>query len=475
MQEYIRIRGARTNNLKNINLDIPRDKLIVFTGLSGSGKSSLAFDTIFAEGQRRYVESLSSYARQFLGQMDKPDVDAIDGLSPAVSIDQKTTSKNPRSTVGTVTEIYDYLRLLWARVGVPHCPVCGKEIRQQSIDQIVDQTMLLPDGTRMQILAPVVRHRKGEHLKVLEDARRGGYVRVRIDGSLYDLSDDIKLKKNVYHDIDVVIDRLVMKRDIVRRLTDSIETALALSGGIVHIDLPQEERQLSFSQNYACEDCGVSIEELTPRLFSFNSPYGACPKCTGLGSLLRVSPSLIMPNPSLSIMDGGILASGWGNVRGDSICRMYYEALAKKYHFSLSDPIRDIPEAGMNALLYWTGDEPLKLRYERGNGYGILEKPSKSGTIVLTGWMEDGDIVLLISDDGVGIAPDKLPVILSGEGTSISGGTNIAIYNTHRRLQVLYGADYGLTYSSDVGKGTEVQIRIPAKRDETSGETPKPL
>ena len=375
MQDFIRVRGARTHNLKNIDLDIPRDKLVVFTGLSGSGKSSLAFDTIFAEGQRRYVESLSSYARQFLGQMDKPDVDSIDGLSPAVSIDQKTTSRNPRSTVGTVTEIYDYLRLLWARVGVPHCPVCGKEIRQQSIDQIVDQTMQLADGTRLQILAPVIRHRKGEHGKVLADARRSGYVRVRIDGELYDLSDDIQLKKTLYHDIDVVVDRLVMKRDITRRLTDSIETALALSGGIVHIDLPQEERQMSFSQNYACEDCGVSIEELTPRLFSFNSPYGACPKCTGLGSLLRVNPALIMPNPSLSILDGGILASGWGNARGDSICRMYYEALAKKYHFSLSDPIRDIPEAGLKALLYGTGEETLKLRYERGNGYGVLEKP----------------------------------------------------------------------------------------------------
>ena len=375
MQDFICIKGARTNNLKNIDLTIPRDKLVVFTGLSGSGKSSLAFDTIFAEGQRRYVESLSSYARQFLGQMDKPDVDYIEGLSPAVSIDQKTTSKNPRSTVGTVTEIYDYLRLLWARVGVPHCPVCGKEIRQQTIDQIVDQTMMLEDGTRMQILAPVVRHRKGEHVKVFEDARKGGFVRVRVDGNMYDLSEEIKLEKNLRHDIDIVVDRLVMKRDLVRRLTDSVETALALSGGLVRIDLPGEERELSFSQNYACEDCGVSLEELSPRLFSFNSPYGACPKCTGLGTLLRVDPSLIMPNPALSILDGGIVASGWGNARTDSICRMYYEAIAKKYHFSLEDPIRDIPEAGLKALLYGTGKETLKLRYERGNGYGVLEKP----------------------------------------------------------------------------------------------------
>ncbi len=375
MHEYIRIKGARTNNLKNIDLTIPRDKLVVFTGLSGSGKSSLAFDTIFAEGQRRYVESLSSYARQFLGQMDKPDVDYIEGLSPAVSIDQKTTSKNPRSTVGTVTEIYDYLRLLWARVGVPHCPVCGKEIRQQTIDQIVDQTMMLADGTRLQILAPVVRHRKGEHGKVFEDARRSGFVRVRVDGNMYDLSEEVKLEKNLRHDIDVVVDRLVMKRDLVRRLTDSVETALALSGGLVRIDLPQEERELSFSQNYACEDCGISLEELSPRLFSFNSPYGACPKCTGLGSLLRVDPAMIMPNPSLSILEGGIVASGWNNARGDSICRMYYEALGKKYRFSLSDPIRDIPEAGIKALLYGTGKEALQLRYERGNGYGVLEKP----------------------------------------------------------------------------------------------------
>ena len=375
MHEFIRIKGARTNNLKNVDLTIPRDKLVVFTGLSGSGKSSLAFDTIFAEGQRRYVESLSSYARQFLGQMDKPDVDYIEGLSPAVSIDQKTTSKNPRSTVGTVTEIYDYLRLLWARVGVPHCPVCGKEIRQQTIDQIVDQTMMLDDGTRLQILAPVVRHRKGEHTKVFEDARRSGFVRVRVDGNMYDLSEEIRLEKNLRHDIDIVVDRLVMKRDLTRRLTDSLETALALAGGLVRIDLPQQERELSFSQNYACEECGVSLEELSPRLFSFNSPYGACPKCTGLGSLLRVDPSLVMPNPALSILDGGITASGWSNARTDSICRMYYEALGRKYNFSLNDPIRDIPEAGLRALLYGTGKEPLKLRYERGSGYGTLEKP----------------------------------------------------------------------------------------------------
>ncbi len=374
MHESIRIKGARTNNLKNIDLEIPRDKLVVFTGLSGSGKSSLAFDTIFAEGQRRYVESLSSYARQFLGQMDKPDVDYIEGLSPAVSIDQKTTSKNPRSTVGTVTEIYDYLRLLWARVGVPHCPVCGKEIRQQTIDQIVDQTLQLPEGTKLQILAPVVRHRKGEHQKVLDDARRSGFVRVRVDGNMYELSEEIALEKNLRHDIDIVVDRLVMKSDILRRLTDSIETALSLAEGLVRIDLPGEGRELSFSQNYACEDCGISLEELSPRLFSFNSPYGACPKCTGLGTLLRVDPAMIMPNMNLSILEGGIAASGWSNARGDSICRMYFEALGKKYHFSLNDPLRNISDAGINALLYGTGEETLQLRYERGNGYGVLEK-----------------------------------------------------------------------------------------------------
>jgi excinuclease ABC subunit A len=375
MHETIRIKGARENNLKNIDLEIPRDKLVVFTGLSGSGKSSLAFDTIYAEGQRRYVESLSSYARQFLGQMDKPDVDYIDGLSPAISIDQKTTSRNPRSTVGTVTEIYDYLRLLWARVGVPHCPVCGKEIRQQTVDQIVDQTMALPEGTRLQVLAPIVRARKGEFVKIFEDARRSGFVRVRVDGSLYDLSETIQLNKNTKHNIDIVVDRLVLKADIARRLADSVETALSLAGGIVRVDLPDEKRELTFSQNYACEDCGISLEELTPRMFSFNNPYGACPSCMGLGTLLRVDPALVMPNPSLSIMDGGIVASGWGNARGDSICRMYYEALSKKYHFNLTQPIRDIPEEAINALLYGTKGEPLMLKYERGNGFGTLKQP----------------------------------------------------------------------------------------------------
>ncbi|MBO5034113.1 MAG: excinuclease ABC subunit UvrA, partial [Oscillospiraceae bacterium] len=283
MQDTISIKGARTNNLKNISVEIPRDKLVVLTGVSGSGKSSLAFDTIYAEGQRRYVESLSSYARMFLGQMEKPDVDSIDGLSPAISIDQKTTSKNPRSTVGTVTEIYDYLRLLWARVGTPHCPNCGKEIQQQTIDQIIDQVMRLPEATRIQIMAPVIRGKKGEHAKIFEDARKSGYVRVRVDGSLYDLSEEIKLDKNKKHNIEVVVDRLVIREDITQRLTDSVEVASGLAGGLVTINIVGEDRDITFSQNYACEDCGISIEELTPRMFSFNNPFGACPTCTGLG------------------------------------------------------------------------------------------------------------------------------------------------------------------------------------------------
>ncbi len=374
MQESIFVKGARENNLKNIDVEIPRDKLVVVTGLSGSGKSSLAFDTIYAEGQRRYVESLSSYARMFLGQMDKPDVDYIDGLSPAISIDQKTTSRNPRSTVGTVTEIYDYMRLLWARIGIPHCPKCGKEIRQQSIDQIVDQIMSLPQGTRIQLLAPVVRGRKGEHVKVFEDAKKSGYVRARVDGIIYDLSEEIKLEKNKKHTVEIVVDRLVIKPEITRRLTDSAETALALADGILTVDLPAEERTLSFSQNYACEDCGISIEELTPRLFSFNNPYGACPTCTGLGTQMLVDPALIMPNHNLSIMDGGIAASGWGNIKGDSISRMYFDALAKRYHFKLTEPIKNLSEEALSAILYGTKGEQLQLRYEKNEGYGVIRR-----------------------------------------------------------------------------------------------------
>ncbi|MCD8385083.1 MAG: excinuclease ABC subunit UvrA [Clostridiales bacterium] len=375
MQDHIYVKGARVNNLKNVDVTIPRDKLVVLTGLSGSGKSSLAFDTIYAEGQRRYVESLSSYARMFLGQMEKPDVDYIDGLSPAISIDQKTTSKNPRSTVGTVTEIYDYLRLLWARVGTPHCPNCGKEIRQQTVDQIVDQVMALPPATRVLILAPVVRGRKGEHVKVFDDARRSGYVRVRVDGILYDLTETIQLEKNKKHSIEIVVDRLVIREDITQRLTDSIETASALSGGLVIVNLAREDKDITFSQNYACEDCGISIEELTPRMFSFNNPYGACPECSGLGSRMKVDPELIVPNPSLTLLGGAINASGWNNIKSDSISRMYFDALGKKYHFELDQPFKTLSDEAKHAIFYGTDGEKLTLHYDQPRGKGTLYQP----------------------------------------------------------------------------------------------------
>ena len=364
MNDYIKIKGARANNLKNVDIEIPRNKLVVMTGVSGSGKSSLAFDTIYAEGQRRYVESLSSYARQFLGQMDKPDLDYIQGLSPAISIDQKTGSRNPRSTVGTVTELYDYMRLLWARIGKPHCPKCGKEIRQQTIDQIIDQLMLLPEGTKLMILAPVVRARKGEYVKVFEDARRSGYVRVRVDGSMYELSEEIKLDKNKKHTIEVVVDRVVIKDGIMRRLADSVETAASLANGLVIADVVSENRQILFSQNYACPDCGISIEELTPRMFSFNTPYGACPKCDGLGMQLLVDPDLIIPDDSLSINGGAIKATGWGS-GADSIAAMYYNALAEKYGFTLNTPISELPDGVKAILLYGSKGEKLDLSYER--------------------------------------------------------------------------------------------------------------
>ena len=375
MQDHILIKGARENNLKNIDVTIPRDKLVVLTGLSGSGKSSLAFETLYAEGQRRYVESLSSYARMFLGQMEKPDVDYIEGLSPAISIDQKTTSKNPRSTVGTVTEIYDYLRLLWARVGTPHCPICGKEIQQQTIDQIIDQVMALPEATRIQVLAPVIRGKKGEHAKIFEDARKSGYVRCRVDGSQYELTEEIKLDKNKKHSIEIVVDRLVIREDINRRLTDSVETASNLSGGIVIINIVGEDRDILFSQNYACEDCGVSIEELTPRMFSFNNPYGACPTCMGLGSQLKVDPDLIIPNKSLSILDGAITASGWNHIKSDGISRMYFEALAKKYRFKLTDPVEKLSPEVLDIILYGTKGEKLELHYDQPRGKGTLYQP----------------------------------------------------------------------------------------------------
>ena len=366
------IKGAREHNLKNIDVTIPRDKLVVFTGLSGSGKSSLAFDTIYADGQRRYVESLSSYARQFLGQMEKPDVDSIEGLSPAISIDQKTTSKNPRSTVGTVTEIYDYLRLMYARIGVPHCPVCGREIKQQTIDQIVDQLLALPEKTRLQVLAPVVRGRKGEHQKELEAARKSGFVRVRVDGNLYDLSEEIRMEKNKKHHIEIVVDRLAVGPSIKSRMTDSIETAVRLSGGLVIADVqangdrPAEE--LLFSQSYACPDHGVSIGELEPRMFSFNNPQGACPKCTGLGTFMKVDPDMVIPNRNLSIRQGAIKASGWYIGDSGTIAQMYYEALAKHYHFSLDTPVKELTKEQLDAVLYGTKGE--RIRMVRKNEYG---------------------------------------------------------------------------------------------------------
>ena len=375
MNDTIRIQGARENNLKNVNLTIPRDKLVVFTGLSGSGKSSLAFDTIYAEGQRRYVESLSSYARQFLGQMDKPDVDSIDGLSPAISIDQKTTSKSPRSTVGTVTEIYDYLRLLWARTGIPHCPQCGREIRRQTIDQIVDRVEALGEGTRFLILSPVIRGKKGEHQKVFEDARKQGFARVRLDGIQYDLTEEIRPEKNKKHTIELIVDRLVLKEGIRRRLTDSIETACVHSGGLVTISIPGQEEELSFSQNYACEDCGISMTELEPRMFSFNNPAGACPSCTGLGFQLIADEDLVIPDKDKSIFDGAIQASGWQSARTDSIFRMYFEALAQKYHFSLTVPVKELPRDVMDIILHGTKGEKLHMTYNRGNGMGTLEQP----------------------------------------------------------------------------------------------------
>ena len=363
------IKGAKEHNLKNISLSIPRDKLVVLTGLSGSGKSSLAFDTIYAEGQRRYVESLSSYARQFLGQMEKPDVDYIEGLSPAISIDQKTTSKNPRSTVGTVTEIYDYLRLLYARVGVPHCPVCGREIKQQTIDQIVDQVLALPEKTKIQVMAPVVRGRKGEHVKELEAARKGGFVRVRADGILYDLSEKIKLEKNKKHTIEIVVDRLVIRPDIRSRLADSLETASSLAGGltIVNVMKPEGEEDILFSQNYACPEHGISVEELSPRMFSFNNPFGACPKCTGLGVFMKIDPDLIIPDKKLSINKGGLKASGWA-MEGSTIAAMYMKGLAKHFGFSLDTPIGELSPEIVDILLY--GSKGEKFEVVRENEYG---------------------------------------------------------------------------------------------------------
>ena len=371
--DKIVVHGAREHNLKNIDVTIPRDKLVVLTGLSGSGKSSLAFDTIYAEGQRRYVESLSSYARMFLGQMEKPDVDMIDGLSPAISIDQKTTSKNPRSTVGTVTEIYDYLRLLYARIGIPHCPICGREIKQQTIDQIVDQVLSLPEKTRIQVLAPVVRGRKGEHVKEFEAARKSGFVRARVDGLVYDLNEKIQLEKNRKHTIEIIVDRLVIKPDIRSRLADSIETASGLTGGVVIINVIDGE-DITFSQNYACPEHGVSVDELSPRMFSFNNPYGACKKCTGLGVFMKIDPELIIPDKRLSINKGGLKASGWA-MEGSTIAAMYMKGLAEHYHFSLDTPLGELPEEIIDILLYGTKGEKIRLRRESEYGSGSYTAP----------------------------------------------------------------------------------------------------
>ena len=375
MEKDIIIKGAREHNLKNIDVKIPREKLVVLTGLSGSGKSSLAFDTIYAEGQRRYVESLSSYARMFLGQMEKPDVDYIDGLSPAISIDQKTTSKNPRSTVGTVTEIYDYLRLLYARIGIPHCPKCGKEVQRQSIDQIVDKVMSLGEGTKIQILAPVIRGKKGEHKKVFENARKSGYVRVKADGEQYDLSEPIELKKTQKHNIEIIIDRLIIRENIVQRLTDSLETAIALTGDVVLVEVIGGEI-MSFSQNFACDDCGISLQELTPRLFSFNNPYGACDNCDGLGALSKIDPDLVIADENLSIINGAISATGWANAnKKDSMAYMYFTALADYYGFDVNTPYKDLPKDIQNIILYGTGNTNIPMNYERSYGSGKYSAP----------------------------------------------------------------------------------------------------
>jgi len=372
-KKYIRIRGAKENNLKNIDVNIPRDQLVVLTGLSGSGKSSLAFDTIYAEGQRRYMESLSSYARQFLGQMEKPDVESIEGLPPAISIDQKSTNRNPRSTVGTVTEIYDYLRLLFARVGIPHCPNCGMEIKKQSVDQMVDEIMSLPEGTRIQLLAPVVRGRKGAHAKLFEQAKRSGYVRVRVDGSIYDLSEEISLDKNIKHNIEIIVDRLVIKEGIEQRLTDSIENVLKLADGLMIVDVVGGE-PMQFSQNFACPDCGISIEELEPRVFSFNNPFGACPECHGLGIRMEFDEDLLIPDKDLSLIGGAIAAPGWQSVKDKgSFTRSILEAMAKAYDFDLNTPYKDLPQHVKDIFMYGTGGKSVQVHYKSQRGHGVYD------------------------------------------------------------------------------------------------------
>ena len=444
--DHIVIKGARENNLKNINLTIPRDKLIVFTGVSGSGKTSLAFDTIYADGQRRYMESLSSYARQFLGLMDKPDGDSIDGLSPAISIDQKTTSKNPRSTVGTVTEIYDYLRLLYARIGVPHCPVCGREIRQQAVDQIVDRILSFPEGSRVQILAPIVRGRKGLYVKELDAARRSGFTRVRIDGNMFDLEEEISLDKNKKHTIEIVVDRLVVKPEIRSRLADSIETASAKTGGLVNVLNGEEE--LQFSQNYSCPDHDISVEEQTPRMFSFNNPFGACPTCSGLGFLMRVDPKLVLFNPELTIAEGGIKANGWYISDGNNMAGMYYKGLAKHYNFTLDTPIKDLTEKQIQVILYGSGIE--KIRFERNmNGYqsvyeavfeGVIPNLERRFRETGSAWVRD-DIQNVMSDSpcpdcgGERLKAESLAVTIAG--VNIADFTKMSIDQALRFLDAL--------------------------------------
>ena len=372
-KQFIKIRGASEHNLKNISVDIPRNELVVLTGLSGSGKSSLAFDTIYAEGQRRYMESLSSYARQFLGQMEKPEVESIEGLSPAISIDQKSTNRNPRSTVGTVTEIYDYMRLLYARIGIPHCPKCGKAIEKQTVDQMVDQLMDLPERTKLQLLAPVVRGRKGEHVKVLEQAKKSGYVRVRIDGNLYELSEEIKLEKNIKHNIEIVVDRLVVRPGIEKRLTDSIESVLALANGLLLVDSGEGEI-LRFSQSFSCPDCGISVDEVEPRSFSFNNPFGACPECFGLGYKMEFDENLMIPDQSLSISQGAIVVMGWQSCTDKgSFTGAVLEALAQTYHFSLDTPFEDYPPAIHDILLYGTKGREIKVSYKGQRGEGVYD------------------------------------------------------------------------------------------------------
>ena len=375
MQNEIVIQGAREHTLKNVNLTIPRDKLVVFTGLSGSGKSSLAFDTLYAEGQRRYVESLSSYARQFLGQMEKPDVDYIDGLSPAISIDQKTTSRNPRSTVGTVTEIHDYLRLLFARIGTPHCPKCGKVISQQTVDQMVDAVLALGEGTRFQLLSPLVRARKGEHVKIFEDIQKQGFVRVRVDGEIYDVSEAPALDKKKKNTIEAVVDRMIVREGMNQRLNDSLETALHLSGGVCTVDVGPGDHEMLFSQNYACPDCGIAIEELAPRAFSFNSPFGACPTCSGLGVLMKIDPDLVIPNWNKSINENPFEVMGWQNTDEKSQAHMFFDALSKKYHFSLDTPLKDLPRDIIDILLYGTKGEKIQIEYARATGSGTFMAP----------------------------------------------------------------------------------------------------